>query len=259
MKTGVTVGVISALQQEIDELVTVMDGAESGDVAGWRSWTGRIGEQQVILARAGLGKVNTAALTALVWDRYRPRLMAFTGVAGALDPSLSVGDIVIAERTIQHDAGLITPSGLERYQAGHVPFFNPTEDFGYVPSPSLLARAKSVGESIDLDPVLGRRPAVRVGRVVTGDQFLQDPSTRDRLFTELGAQVVEMEGAALAQFASRVGCDHIVVRAVSDLAGADSSIDFERFLPEVAANSAHFISALIDRLEEDDGNHPVGT
>lgn len=249
-----TISVISALQQEIDQLIDGLEGPERSEIAGWPSWTGRRGRHQVILARAGLGKVNTAALAALVWDRHRPGLMAFTGVAGALDPSLTVGDIVVAERTIQHDAGVITPGGLERYQAGHVPFFNPTEAFGYSPSPELLNIARSVAAEIELRLVLGRQPVVTLGTIVTGDQFLQDPVTRDRLYSELGAQAVEMEGAALAQFASRVGCDHIVVRSVSDLAGADSTIDFERYLSEVATNSARFTSALIDRVEEDHGD-----
>jgi adenosylhomocysteine nucleosidase len=163
-------------------------------------------------------------------------MMAFTGVAGAIDPSLSVGDLVVARRTIQHDAGVITPGGLERYQAGHVPFFNPTDAFGYEPSPGLLAAATSVIDEIELRPVLDRHPLATLGTIVTGDQFLQDPVTRDRLLAELSAQVIEMEGAALAQFTSRVGCDHIVVRSVSDLAGEESTIDFERFLPEVAGS-----------------------
>jgi adenosylhomocysteine nucleosidase len=98
-------------------------------------------------------------------DRYHPTMMAFTGVAGAIDPSLSVGDLVVARRTIQHDAGVITPGGLERYQAGHVPFFNPTDAFGYEPSPGLLAAATSVIDEIELRPGTS---SSRIPSLVTG-------------------------------------------------------------------------------------------
>ena len=59
----------------------------------------------VILAKAGLGKVNTAALAGIIWERHHPEAMLLTGVAGGLDPSLGIGDIAIGERTIQHDWG----------------------------------------------------------------------------------------------------------------------------------------------------------
>lgn len=256
---AMAVCVVAALQAEIDRLVAALETPQRSYVAGWPTWQGRLGIHDVVVARAGIGKVNTAALSALLWDRFQPSTLIFTGVAGAIDPELSVGDIVVAERTIQHDAGVVTTGGLERYQPGHIPFFNPTDQFGYAPSAGVLASVRSVIDEVELSPVRARRPSIKLGTIVTGDQFLQDPATRDRLFAELGAQAVEMEGAALAQFASRVGCDHIVVRSISDLAGEESDIDFERFLPEVAANSARFTAALIGRLEEDDRDLPIGS
>lgn len=253
-----SIAVISALQTELELLIETLQDVDPGEIAGWPTWTGQRSGHHVVLARAGLGKVNTAALSALVWERFRPSLLVFTGVAGALDPSLSVGDVVVAERSIQHDAGVLTPAGLERYQAGHVPFFNPTEEFGYAPTEEMLQTVRRVIGDLELSPVLDRVPSVTVGTIVTGDQFLQDTATRDRLFTELGAQAIEMEGAALAQFASRVGCDHVVIRSLSDLAGESSTVDFERYLSEAASNSARLTGALIDRLQEHDRDLTAG-
>jgi adenosylhomocysteine nucleosidase len=253
-----TVAVISALQTEIEVLIESLPSPQRGELAGWPTWQSRPGGHDVVVASAGLGKVNTAALTALLWQRHRPRLMIFSGVAGAVDPALSVGDVVFAERSIQHDAGVLTPEGLHLYQAGHIPFLNPTTELGYAPSPDLIAAARRTIEDTELTQVQGRVPRAVMGIIATGDQFLQDPTTRDRLQAQLGASAVEMEGAALAQFASRVGCDHMIIRSLSDRAGEQSSIDFGAYIDEVAVNSARLTSSLIGRFQEDDGDLPVG-
>lgn len=221
---------------------------ERDDIAGWPSWSGSIEGNDVVLAQAGLGKVNAAALTALLWQRHRPELVMFSGVAGGLDPSLGVGDIVIGERTIQHDAGVLAGDGLQRYQAGHVPFFNPTDEFGFAPSQTVLDRARAVVAGHRLAPVLDRVPSVVFGTILTGDQFLQDPATRDELFDALGAQAIEMEGAAVAQVAARLEVDHLVIRALSDVASDEAATDFDRFVAEVSANSARLVTALIGEL-----------
>ena len=213
----------------------------------------------VVLAAAGLGKVNTAALASLVWERHTPSLMVFSGVAGAVDPSIGVGDVVVGELTIQHDAGVVSTAGLERYQAGHIPFYNPTDEFGYRPSDRLLEIMGGVTADTELTPVLDREPRVRFGTIITGDQFVNDDATRARLFAELGAQAVEMEGAALAQTAARLGSDHIVIRSVSDLAGVSAVEDFDRFLPEAAANSSRLVLGLVQRLQQHNGDLTVGT
>lgn len=253
-----TVAVLSALQAELDSLIESLEDSVEYRVADWPIWTGRIGSKEVTLAKAGLGKVNTAALSAIVWERHRPSLMLFTGVAGGIDPGLSVGDLVVGERTIQHDAGVLTPDGLRRYQAGHIPFFNPTNRFGFTPSPRLLAIARELSPHVELAPVLGRIPEVVFGTILTGDVFLEDENVRGTLFSDLAAQAIEMEGAALGQTAARLGIDHMVIRSVSDLAAGGAAEHFDRFLTEVSANSARMVLALIERLQEDDRDLPVG-
>lgn len=199
----------------------------------------------VVLAESGIGKVNAAAVTTKLILEHRPDVILFTGVAGGLDPSLGVGDVVIGERTIQHDAGVLVHERIDVYQAGHIPFFNPTDQLGYRPSDSLLATAREAAADIELETVLGRPPDVTVGTVLTGDQFLDDAVTRDRLFREFGAQAVEMEGAAVAQVADRFGVDCLVIRALSDLAGGSATLDFASYFPQVAANSARLVGRML--------------
>ncbi len=242
------IAVFSALQTELELLISDLEDPNRETLAGCPMWTGSLEGLPAVLVRAGLGKVNTATLAGAVWERYRPRLLVFTGVAGGLDPDLEVGDVVVGERCIQHDAGVLGPDGLERYQAGHIPFFNPTDRFGFDPPEELMTRVRDRLEGLRLQPVLGRRPRIVTGTILTGDQFLADETTRDLLFAELGGAAVEMEGAALAQAAETLGTGHLVIRSLSDRAGRDSISDFGRFLSEVAANSARVVRHLLPVL-----------
>lgn len=251
------VAVMSALAREIAELRAALGRPSIVDVAGTQVLRGQIDGHDVIIANTGIGKVNAAVTAALLVERFNPKLAVFTGVAGGLDPALDVGDIVIARKTANHDTGVLEGGGLRRYQAGHVPFFNPTQQFGYATDADLLERVATRITRGELDPVGGRHdpPRVVLGTILTGDQFVNDPQVRDRLHTELGGLAVEMEGAALAQAAERLGVPHLVIRALSDLAGAESHLDFTRFVTEVARNSARLVRQILPVLSSPSVRH----
>lgn len=241
------VAILCAIPQERELLVAAMVDAHPAPPGV----VGSLDGHDVVLAEVGIGKVNAAVTTTLVIERHRPRVLVFTGVAGGLDPSLDVGDVVVAERTIQHDAGVLQDGEILTHQAGHIPFFNPTDRLGFSPPGRLLSLVEERLATLELDPIEaagGRRPRIVTGTVLTGDQFLVCATTRDRLHTDFDAQAVEMEGAAVAQAAERMGVPALVVRALSDLAGADSDLDFARFLPQVAGNSAATIRHLLPIL-----------
>ena len=84
--------------------------------------------------------------------------------------------------------------------------------------------------------------------IATGDCFVACAQTRERLHREFGVQAVEMEGAAVAQIAERFGVPYLIVRALSDLAGEQSHMDFDRFLVEVADLAASVVRRLLHVL-----------
>ena len=206
-----TIGLICAIPQELGHLREALAAAQAVEVAHARFDLGRIDGHEVALVGAGIGKVNTALVATLLADRFGCRLIVFSGVAGGLDPALRIGDVVIADRTLQHDAGVIEDGRLATYQAGHVPFFNPTDRFGYPVEPALLARLRARLDGFALPPLsqaaggAGASPRIVFGTILSGDQYIHCEGTRERLFAELGGAAVEMEGGALGQVAEAFG------------------------------------------------------
>lgn len=249
-----TVGLICALPQERAHLFAALTAAAHQKMAGAEFDVGELDGHPVVLARAGMGKVNAALVATLLADRFGCRAIAFSGVAGGLDPNLQIGDVVIADRTIQHDAGVIEDAALQTYQAGHVPFINPTTEFGYAADPALLGRVRGHLDGFTLAPLSrnagggDRPPRIAYGTVLTGDQYLHCALTRDRLHADLGGHAVEMEGAAVSQVCESFGIPWLIVRSLSDLAGAQSRFDFTAFVDEVSAQSAAILRHLLPVL-----------
>lgn len=249
-----TIGVICAIPQEWAYLRSALSAADREQIARITFDTGELDGHPVVLAAAGMGKVNTGLVATLLADRFHCRIIVFTGVAGGLDPRLHIGDIVIADRVVQHDSGVIEDERLTPYQPGHVPFINPTERFGYPVEPELIDRVKRRLEGFAL-PALpaaaggtGTPARISYGTVLTGDQYLHCESTRNRLHDEFGGLAIEMEGGALAQVCEAFAIPWLVIRALSDLAGADSGGDFNLFVDEVAISSARVLLHLLPVL-----------
>ncbi|MGH6897057.1 MAG: 5'-methylthioadenosine/adenosylhomocysteine nucleosidase [Geminicoccaceae bacterium] len=249
-----TIGLICAIPQERVDLRAALEHDRSLEIGGFGFDQGQLEDRAVVLAEAGIGKVNTAAVATLLVARFDAGVLVFSGVAGGLDPDLAIGDVVVAARAIQHDCGVIEDERLHPYQAGHVPFFNPTPELGYAIEPNLLERVRARLEPLELAPLSaaaggsGRPPKLVYGTILAGDQFIHCEATRERLHREFQAQAVAMEGAALAQVAGRLGVPWLEIRALSDLAGTDSRFDFAKFVEEVAKSSALILRRLLPIL-----------
>jgi adenosylhomocysteine nucleosidase len=240
-------GVISALPEELAHLSD-----RSGDVheiGGLGFWRGRIAGRNAMFVESGAGKVNAGVAASLLLDRFGCRALMLCGVAGGLDPALGVGDIVIGTSNTQHDYGMEKEDGFLAIQPGSRPSRGDDWTPGYVVPEPLVARLQEALTGLMLEPLpdaigVGRRsPAVRFGAILTGDSFVNSERTRQRLHERFKAHAVEMEGGAVAQVARRWGDDVPVVnvRCLSDLAGAESHLDFRAFLP-VAARYASTVA-----------------
>lgn len=243
-------GVISALPEEFAHLSD--RSGPSREIGGLAFWRGEIAGREAVFVESGAGKVNAAVATSLLLDRFDCRALMLCGVAGGLDPALGVGDVVVGVSNTQHDYGVQKADSFLTIQPGSRPSLGEDWTPGYAESELLVARLRIALKGLMLEALpesvgAGRRaPAVHFGAILTGDFFVNSEAVRQRLHAEFKAKAVEMEGGAVAQVARRWGADIPVVnvRCLSDLAGAESHLDFRAFL----AVASRYASQVAHRL-----------
>ena len=233
--------VIAAMAEEIGPLRgaalgPLALGAAVEEGAGPYRWhRGTLDGVPVLLAACGIGKVNAAALTQGLLTRGAAAVL-FTGVAGGVDASLRVGDLVVAHDALQHDVD-VTALG---YEAGQVPGEPPV----WAADPALRDLvAAAAGEVADAEGV-----RLVVGRVASGDAFVADPRRVADLRRRFGASCAEMEGAAVAQVCARWGVPWAIVRSVSDTADHDAGVDFRAFTEVAARRAVAVVRGTIRRI-----------
>jgi adenosylhomocysteine nucleosidase len=242
-------GIPCALAEEMVLLAETLSDRRDHEIAGVPIAMGQLDGREVVLAESGLGKVGAALTATLLLDHFECGALVFSGVAGGIDPALGIGDIVVGERLIQHDYGAVVGDRHVAFRAGSFPLGDPREDAAFVTDAALQARVRQALTGYTPPPLsaellgetAGRQPRLVFGTIVTGDIFVNSASLRHRLYERWKAQAVEMEGAAVAQVAERFGVPCIVVRALSDLAGEESHMDFGRFLDIASATAADVV------------------
>jgi adenosylhomocysteine nucleosidase len=93
-----------ALDNELEPLISALEGRSEKQIASWTFWEGRIGAKRAIVSRTEMGPINAVAATVLGIEHFKPSLVINQGTAGAHNPALHLWDIVIGERTVDYSA-----------------------------------------------------------------------------------------------------------------------------------------------------------
>jgi len=228
------IGLIGAMKEEVDLLLQQMDKERTIVRAGIDFAEGRIFGRRAVVVKSGVGKVNAAVCTQILIDAFAVDAIIFTGVAGALDPTLDIGDIVVSLDAMHHDMDA-TALGFPR---GTIPF-HPASVFAA--DPALVRIALESGREL-------YRERIVTGRVLSGDQFVADRETVRRLHEELQGTCTEMEGAAVAQVCAMNGIPFVVVRSMSDKADGSAHINFQQFTAWASERSYRLIERMLQKL-----------
>lgn len=230
------IGIIGAMEEEVTFLRQQLEAREDLELAGYQFHSGRLAGQQVVLLKSGIGKVNAAIGTTILLERFAPDCIVNTGSAGGFAQELEIGDVVISSEVRQHDFDL-TVFG---YEPGQVPQMPPA----FTPDPTLVAIAEhSIAKVEGVKTVKGL--------IATGDAFMNCPDKVAETRAKFPAMLaVEMEAGAIAQTCFRFGVPFIIFRALSDIAGKESSLSFQEFLSQAGVHSAHMVIEMARELGE---------
>ncbi len=234
------IGIIGAMDSEVDNLIARMAQTSTTDYAGRRFVTGTLAGKDVVVVQSGIGKVAAAITAQMLIDRYGVGALLNTGMAGGLDPRLAVKDLVVGTDALQHDFDLTAFGHVRGYIGGGGDDTVPTRftaDAGLVDQ-ALAAAAQ----------VLPTGSKAITGTIASGDIFVDDSSLKAVLRDEFGAAAAEMEGAAIAQTAAANGVPFLILRTISDLAEHDASVSFDELERYAGQLAGDITTALLSAL-----------
>jgi len=228
------IGVIGAMEEEVELLRNQLANTSFREIANSEFTTGTYKGQELILLKSGIGKVNAAMTTTILMQEFKPDLVLNIGSAGGFDEELEVGAVVISDEVRHHDVDA-TVFGYELGQVPQMPA-------AYIANKELIELAVQA-----VDEIGEHQHAV--GLIATGDSFMSDPervALVKQQFPEMKA--AEMEAAAVAQVCFQYDTAFVVIRALSDIAGKESSISFDEFLPVAAKHSTEIVLRVIEKM-----------
>jgi len=239
MTGRIRAGIIGAMECEVGLLREKLEGLREEKLGAFTFYLGSIGNIDVVLARAGVGKVNAAVCATAMITRYSPDFVINTGCMGGLAEGLHVLDVVSADRTVEYDLdyGMLGDErGMIFFPDGSAAkYMKPDEELS-----ALLAKAAE-----------GYGSRVITGTIASGDKFVSDPTDKQMIKDGFDAAGCEMEGAAIGHACAALGTRFAIIRCVSDGADDGAPMSFEEFSVKASEISANITLAFLSLLDAD--------
>ncbi len=234
-------GIIGAMAAEIALLRSGMKNLRETPIGPFTFFTGRIQDTETVLLQCGIGKVQAAVGCTLMLQHFRPQWIINTGSAGGIAPGLHFGDVVISEGLLYHDVDVTA--------FGYLPGQLPGQPQIFAADGGLQTKAEQAIRALKERQRLPENLKYQRGIIASGDIFMHEPDKIMQLrkrFPQVKA--VEMEGAAIAHCCTLFSTPFLVLRALSDIAGEESPLKFDEFLPIASRHSSEIVMELILQL-----------
>ena len=229
-----TVGIIGAMEVEVERLKKDMVVQRELKKAGMEFCEGVLMGQPAVVVRSGIGKVNAAVCTQILVDEFKADVIINTGIAGSLNAQIDIGDFVISTDVVHHDMDAVNFG----YEPGQIPQM---DVFSFAANEELVELAEQVCHEVN--------PEINVfrGRIVSGDQFVADKAVKERITSLFHGFCTEMEGAAIAQASYLNGVPFVILRAISDKADDSATEDYPTFEKKAAEHCVKLVEGLLQR------------
>ena len=229
-------GIIGAMQVEVEILLAQMENKTSRTVAGSTFYEGTLEGLNAVIVQCGVGKVNAALCAQILRDCFGVTHLVNTGIAGSLCAELDIGDLVVSKDAMYHDFDCVHFG----YPYGKVPGM---DVISFPADGTMVGYAFAAAESVNPGHT-------KIGRVASGDQFVASKDVKEKIIANTQGLCTEMEGAAIAQTAYRNGVPFVILRAISDKADDSAEMDYPTFERIAAHRCAEVTRKMAKQLRE---------
>ncbi|WP_035907024.1 MULTISPECIES: 5'-methylthioadenosine/adenosylhomocysteine nucleosidase [unclassified Lebetimonas] len=228
------VAIMCAMREELEPILKYLKLKEVVEYANNKFYIAKFRNINLVLAYSKIGKVNAALTAAVLIEKFNAEILLFSGVAGAIERDLKIGDLIIATKTCQHDIDL-TVFG---YEPGFIPesqvFFDCDEELNNI--------AKKVARNLNIK--------LKEGIIASGDQFIHSRERKEWIAKTFKASAIEMEGGAVGCVCFNENVPFFMLRAISDSAEEGAGVDFDKFLEDSSKVSAKFLIEMLKVMED---------
>ncbi len=232
------IGIIGAMDEEIEDILKEMDGIRIGTGAGLTFYMGKYDSVEIVAVKSGIGKVNAALCTQKLISDFHVDGVINTGIAGGVTPGLKVLDQVVSSDAVQHDVD----ASAFGYNPGVIP---------QLATSVFIADSRLREAAAAVHAEGGFSNQLVEGRIASGDVFVADREQKKKIYDEFKPLCVEMEGAAIAQVCCLNGVPFLVLRCISDLADEKADITYEELSAKAAEMSSRLVLGMISKLKNE--------
>jgi len=266
------IGIVSAFDPELTaiEQAIIPKRAESKieEVNGTRVRLVDLDGKHLYFFLSGMSMVNAALTTQMAVDHFQLDAIIFAGIAGAVDPALHPGDVVVPAYWIHqmesvwsnpdsNKSGSYVLPEFYRPKYGHFEMIFPNDVqvvrkgdaklrqvHAFPADHYLLSCAESAANRVRLVDTKGEPRSVYIGgNAMSGPVFLDNRDFREFAFRTWKVRLHEMEGTAIAQVGYVDRIPVLIVRGISDLAGGQRGPNWEETYTRLASRNAALVAA----------------
>lgn len=216
-----TISIIGAMPSELADIRNILGNAEIKRISGFDFYINTYKGNKIINACCGIAKVNAALCTQVMIDNFNPDCVINTGVAGGMNSSVKVCDIVISTEVLPHDLDLHFLNDYPPYCG----IFKADE--------KLIETAEKVCAEYGVNSFRGR--------IVSGEAFVSDSELKSAIQANFDPYAVDMESAAVGHACYLNEMPYVSVRCISDNADDEGAMSFDEFEKIAAKRVAEIV------------------
>lgn len=222
------IGIIGPSEDEIIPFIEKIKNKKVQSIAMLKFYSGKFNNIDVVALYCGVCKVNAAIATQILIDKFDVTIIIVTGVAGAVDNRLSIGDTVISTEVAYHD---VEDNILTEY--------HPRIDSIYFKCDSKLLK---LSRQVVVENTFSQN--IYFGKIVTGEAFISE-NGRNEIIKKYNPLCVDMETTSIAHVCYANNIPFIAIRSITDTESECGIENFETNCVSAANNSINILGKVL--------------